>query len=72
MQRARYEIRRFRLKTEKKENDPRTTVDPAREHPTATGPTKVHSVTIPDTLALRSPSLWGSRATQTSTSASVH
>ena len=57
------------LNSERKKNDPETTVDPAREHCTATVPTAVHAVTIPDTLGLRWPSLWGSGATQTSTSA---
>ena len=60
------------LKNEKRWSDCRLTgkaVNRAQAHPTATVPTTVHTVTIADSLELPSSSPWGSRATQTATSA---
>ena len=57
------------LKSERHVCDRKRAVDRAHEHPTATAPTTVHATTTRHTLELPSSSPWGSRATQTATSA---
>ena len=57
------------LKSERILRDLKSAVNRAHEHPTATGPTTVHAMTVTHALELPSPSPWGSGATQTPTSA---
>ena len=56
------------LKSERILRDPKIAGNRAHEHPTATGPTTVHTITVADSLEPRSSSPSGSEATQTSTS----
>ena len=56
------------LKSERILRDHKIAGNRAHEHPTATGPTTVHTITVADSLEPRSSSPWGSEATQTSTS----
>ena len=59
------------LKSERKISDRKVDVSRAHEHPTATGPITGHATAIRHALEPPSPSPWGSRATQTATSASA-